>query len=89
MIHFQLANWNQETEAIILDFEVDAVAAGVEAADKMSELVEALEMFGSKGIDASRLLVRWQNEMSSMSIPARPHLLIQLMRIGMEELHDK
>ena len=58
----------------------------------MSELVVALEMSEQvKGVsgDVQRVLSRWQKEMKMMDIPQRPHLLMQVLRIGLQNLHDQ
>jgi glycerate-2-kinase len=64
----------------------------VGAANKVTELVEALEMteqIRGDEMEVSCILTRWRREMESMGVPARTHLMIQLLKIKMEVLHDR
>lgn len=87
----ELARSVAETEEKITDFEIGAIAQALDG-NKVTELVVALEMSeqagGAEG-NPRVLLSRWQKEMVLMGIPARPHLLMQLQRIGMKDLHAK
>ena len=78
--------------ADVPDFEIIAVSEAVESANLVSEFVAALEMSeqveGVSG-DVRRVLSRWQTEMRMMGIPQRPHLLMQVLRIGLRDLHYK
>ena len=47
------------------------------------------ELTGGTGGDPRVILTRWQKEMMGQGIPTRPHLLMQLRMIGMEDLHAK
>ena len=85
-----MAGVDEQADSNICDLEIDIVAKEVQAAGKVSELTEVLEMTeltrGSGG-DPRVILTRWKKEM--MGIPTRPHLLMQLRRIGLEDLHAK
>ena len=78
--------------AEVSDLEITAIVEAVESANAVGDLVVALEMSEQvEGIggDARRVLSRWQKEMRMMRIPARPHLLMQVLRIGLRSLHLK
>ena len=47
------------------------------------------ELTSGAGGDPRVILTRWQREMMEQGIPIRPHLLMQLRKIGMENLHAK
>ena len=80
-------------ESSIEDYEIDAIALEVVEAKKGVEIMKALEMesFAKNVIegDTKRLLRRWQKETTHMGIPARPLLMIQLIRIDLQDLCDK
>ena len=86
----QFAGVDEQAGSDICDLEFDIVAKGVQAAGKVSELTEVLEMTeltrGTDG-DPRVILNRWKKEM--VGIPTHPHLLMQLKRIGLEDLHAK
>ena len=79
-------------ESAISDLELHVIADEVGAANKVSEMVEALEMpeeAGGADKNPRQLLSRWQKEMGLMGIPARTYLMTQLLRIEMKDLHER
>lgn len=71
---------------------LDLISKEVQAAGKVSELIEALEMTeltSGTGGDVRLILARWQREMMGQEIPAYPHLLMHLRGISMEDLHKR
>lgn len=88
----QLTSSGHETADVIPDFEITAISEAVVAANQVSALVVALEMSEQvKGVsgDVRRVLSRWQKEMRMMGFPERPHLLMQVLRIGLRDFHEK
>jgi hypothetical protein len=64
----------------------------VRAANTVTELVEALEIIQQAGhteVQVSRILTRWQREMESMGVPTRAYLMIQLLKMKMDDLYDR
>ena len=71
----------------IKDYEINAISLEVDRSKKEAELIKALEIENCD--DTQCLLQRWQKEMTHMGIAERPILMINLLRIGLQDLHYK